>query len=314
VINLKTKAPTPEQLLEDMLSDMPWKEIAQKYDYSDSRFLRKLAKRWDLPKRRKIFKPSKEELETLIYEQKLTPYDIAEKLGYAENGWSLIYKYCREYGIVVDNRPYVELKRTDFTDEQKSIIFGTLLGDGSLRNTYKNYALALGQGQKQLEYLNWKKEKLSNFIVKQEPKVYQSKSEHNHAPMYHYHTISHPFLTELRGKIYPNGDKTVTKEWLDNIDELAMAVWYMDDGSQNKRYGTISLCTNGFSYEEHLLMQNWFFTRWNIEVQIEHNKSTKTGKDQQRLRINTSEAKDFCEIVKPFIPDCMNYKVQYKYN
>jgi hypothetical protein len=79
---LKTKAPTREPLLEDVLSDLSWKEIAIKYDYSDSRFLRKLAVRWDLPKRRKILKPLKEELEDLIYIQKLTPYEISDKLGY----------------------------------------------------------------------------------------------------------------------------------------------------------------------------------------------------------------------------------------
>ncbi|WP_419180553.1 hypothetical protein [Bacillus salipaludis] len=38
------------------------------------------------------------------------------------------------------------------------MVYGTLLGDGSLRNTYKDsFALVLVQSEKQLEYLEWKK-------------------------------------------------------------------------------------------------------------------------------------------------------------
>ncbi len=40
------KAPTKEQLLADVLSNATWNEIAQKYGYSDPRFLRKLARRY----------------------------------------------------------------------------------------------------------------------------------------------------------------------------------------------------------------------------------------------------------------------------
>ncbi|WP_420489735.1 hypothetical protein [Neobacillus drentensis] len=111
---------------------------------------------------------------------------------------------------------------------------------------------------KQIDYLNWKKEKLSTFIVMDKPTVSISKSKYNHSPIYSWNTISHPFLTKLRAELYPNDKKSVSIEWLNQIDELALAVWYLDDGTQNKRYGTISLATNCFSYEEHLIMQEWF--------------------------------------------------------
>ncbi len=52
------KAPSREQLLADVLSDAKWSEIAEKYGYSDARFLRKLARRYGLPQRRIIRKPS----------------------------------------------------------------------------------------------------------------------------------------------------------------------------------------------------------------------------------------------------------------
>ena len=72
------KAPTKEQLLADVLSNATWNEIAQKYGYSDPRFLRKLARRYDLPKRRAILKPSEQALRRMIQEEGLTPYRIAD--------------------------------------------------------------------------------------------------------------------------------------------------------------------------------------------------------------------------------------------
>ena len=43
------KAPSKEQLLADVLSTLTWSQIAAKYGYTDSRFLRKLAQRYNLP-------------------------------------------------------------------------------------------------------------------------------------------------------------------------------------------------------------------------------------------------------------------------
>ena len=63
------KTPTKEQLLSDVLSSATWKEIAEKYGYSDPRFLRKLARRYDLPKRRTILKPTEAQLREMIQEQ-----------------------------------------------------------------------------------------------------------------------------------------------------------------------------------------------------------------------------------------------------
>ena len=36
-----SKCPTKDQLYQDFLSDLSWFEIAEKYGYTDSRFLRK---------------------------------------------------------------------------------------------------------------------------------------------------------------------------------------------------------------------------------------------------------------------------------
>ena len=38
-------------------------------------------------------------------------------------------------------------------------------------------------------------------------------------------------LKNIHKKIYINGKKTVTREFLNNLKELGLAIWFMDDGS-----------------------------------------------------------------------------------
>lgn len=124
--------------MQDVLSDLSWSAIAEKYGYTDSRFLRKKAAHWGLPPRRHILKPSKDKLADMLYNQQMSPPQIAKALGYGEGGWSNIYAYCRKYGLDFDFSINRELRETDFTDRQKQIVFGTLLGDGYLRPTNGN--------------------------------------------------------------------------------------------------------------------------------------------------------------------------------
>lgn len=295
------KKPTKEQLLNDVLSDLSWSAIAEKYGYSDSRFLRKLSVRYGFPQRRKIYKPSKETLEDLIANN-VTPKEIASRLGYAEGGESLIYKYCREYGIKFDLGINHEIRKLPISDAQKSIIWGTLLGDGYLNHANGPY-LVITHGLKQYNYLMWLKEALSPFVSEA---IYHKKSTSKlgNDDTNAIHTFTHPFFKEVEKVIYTKNKKVVNEEWLSRIDPLALAVWYMDDGSRNKRTRTITLCTNGFSYDEHLLIQNWFLAKWELPVKIEPRRN-----NQFSIRINASQSDKFLNIVKDFVPDCMSYKL-----
>lgn len=299
------KAPSKEQLLADVLSDASWKEIADKYGYSDARFLRKLARRYELPPRRTILKPTEKDLRRMILEDGLTPYQVADKLGYGDGGWSNIYAYCREYGIDFDFSPNYALRAVPFTQRQKDIALGSLLGDAYLRPSNKkgnNFALSFIHGEKQLDYLKWKRSEFQNFVTM--PDFYRSETNfHGNAPSYSFATITHPYLLELRSLCYPGGVKRVSYKWLELLSPLSLAVWYMDDGSINRRYGTIVLCTNCFTLDEHALMVEYFINTLGIEPKIEPRRN-----GQHVIRINASQRYRFLDIVSPHIPDCMSYK------
>lgn len=301
------KCPTKEQLYADVISDLSWSEIASKYGYTSPTFLRKKARLWNLPQRRVILKPSKEELENLIVNQNLSPAEIAVKLGYGEGGWSNIYKYCRDYGIEFDFSKNHDIRSTPFSDRQKSIVFGTLLGDGYLRPTGAKhsvaYALSLCHGEKQLDYLKWKYSEFEYFVATKKFDVRHVDFRGN-APTYSFYTVSHPFLTDARRICYPNGKKDVTEEWIANLTPLSLAVWYLDDGSLNRRYHTIVLCTNSFSKEGQLLLINHLKSVYDIDSVLEPRRNNQTV-----IRINASQSKKFLSVIEEYVPSCMNYKL-----
>ena len=301
------KAPTKEQLLADVLSNATWNEIAQKYGYSDPRFLRKLARRYDLPKRRAILKPSEQALRRMIQEEGLTPYQIADQLGYGPGGWSNIYAYCREYGITFDFSPNHAMRSVPFTQRQKEIALGSLLGDAYLRPSKgkTSYTLSFTHGEKQKAYLEWKLSEFENFVATKAFYVRRT-NFHGTAPTYSFSTVTHPYLRQLHTLCYPNGKKTVTKAWLDLLSPLSLAVWYLDDGSLNRRYGTIVLCTNCFSEEEQRGMIDCFSHRFGIVPKLEPRRN-----GQFVLRINASQRYRFLDLVAPHVPDCMSYKLGY---
>ena len=297
------KAPSREQLLSDVMSELTWKQIAEKYGYSDSRFLRKLANRYNLPKRRIILKPTEEVLRRLILVENMTPCQVASHLGYGEGGWSNIYKYCRDYGIDFDYSINHDLRATEFSQRQKDICFGSLLGDAYLRPSGNNASLSFTQGEKQLDYLRWKYHEFSNFVTNKD--FYISRHDfRGNLPTYSFSTISHPFLGLVRRLCYPDGRKKVSRLWLEQLSPLSVAVWYMDDGSINKRYKTITLCTNSFCVEEQQLLIEYLENSYGITAKLEPRRN-----GQFVLRINASQSKAFLDIVAPHIPDCMNYKL-----
>lgn len=273
-VTAMSKCPSKDQLLLDVLSELPWSAIAEKYGYSDARFLRKKAKQWNLPPRRTILKPGKEQLSEMLYQKNMTPYEIADALGYGEGGWANIYSYCREYGLTFDFSKNHELRNTPFTQRQKEIVFGTLLGDGYLRPTNGNaenhsYALSLCHGEKQLEYLKWKFHEFENFVTTKEFQV-NLRPFRGNAPTYAFSTVSHPFLREAHDICYwAQGKKDISRKWLEQITPLALAVWYMDDGSLNKRTHTIVLCTNSFSREGQLMAIDFLKQRYDIAAVLE---------------------------------------------
>ena len=125
------------------------------------------------------------------------------------------------------------------TKYQQDILIGLILGDANIRILKKEAFLTFSHGEKQYKYLFWKYEMFHNWVLskpRREIRKYY-KNPQNNLVSWRFSTVSHPIVTRYFNLFYPHGKKVIPKQF-DKIlvSPLALAVWYMDDGSR-KPYG-----------------------------------------------------------------------------
>jgi recombination protein RecA len=192
------------------------------------------------------------------------------------------------------------------TYREKQVIVGSLFGDGCLIRGNRSVRMAICHSKNQEEYLAWKRAQV--------PLIFHG-DVIPHKNQRHLNSIEHPYLAHLYPLFYPDGKRIASDTALALVGPLALAVWYMDDGSYNRNEHSrqVTLCTEGFGREGTELIASWFAERWRItpHVQRTHYASTfcPIPKERFRLIINRSQTSRFFEVVAPHIPDCMSYKL-----
>ena len=114
------------------------------------------------------------------------------------------------------------------TQLQKSVIVGSILGDGYLRIVpgRKNAFLEINHSFDQKEYVDWKYEILKS-ICKSPPK---SKEGNGKRLAHRFYTKQDENITKLYSIFYKNGKKIIPENF--GIDPITLLIWYMDDGSR----------------------------------------------------------------------------------
>lgn len=192
-------------------------------------------------------------------------------------------------------------KNIELTDIQLEVLYGSLLGDASIGMQWNEARVSFNQGGDQEAYFDYKCSFFKSLLGKVSKTDRYDKRTNK---LYHKYAVRlkcHKYFTRMYNELYPNGVKTVSKEWLDKITPRGLAFWYMDDGTNNG-----VLATNSFSYEECLLIQTWFKERYNIDVTIQHQKN-KSG-IQYLIYIKSCSRSIFYKLVKPYIIPEMEYK------
>jgi hypothetical protein len=179
------------------------------------------------------------------------------------------------------------------TDVQKSIIIGSLLGDGYMR-CKRNAYLQICHSIKQKMYVDWKYSFLKQY-VKNKPKAYQGNGIR---VGYRFYTKALPIFTPIYRIFYPAGAKILP----DNIvlDPTILAIWYMDDGSRNRRSAYLN--TQQFSMKDQkkivLLLKKYGF----------ESNLNKDGK-YHRVRFYQQSAQKLKHMIQIHMPRCMHYKL-----
>ena len=146
--------------------------------------------------------------------------------------------------------------------EAQSLIIGSLFGDGGIvcnAGVNGNARVSFTQGIDQLPYLQWKYEILKSYTI---TGITGPQYTNYGGVIYRFNTVSHPIFTEYYRMIYHNNKKTLSKEYLGRMTPLALAVWWMDDGSYQRNYGTLS--TYALKHEESEMVAE-FLRGWDID-------------------------------------------------
>lgn len=199
--------------------------------------------------------------------------------------------------------------------KKRELILGTLLGDATLvkSGSYSNTAsLQFTHSIDQREYLKAKcnllglKFSFDNYPSKKQQigkyKAIFKKSIKARSKTY-------LFLYDLYLLCYKKGRKTITKEWIDQLSEISLAYFFLDDGCALKDKNKISvhaleLSTQAFTRKEQLLLKEALKERFKLGANL-YRSSTGTG---WRLRI--SSVKKFYSLIRPWIPPgILEYKL-----
>ena len=183
------------------------------------------------------------------------------------------------------------------TQVQKSIIIGSILGDGGLRCAKGriNALLEINHSLAYKEYVDWKHKQLKE-LVRTPPKARKNNGKRI---AYRFTTLSLSQITTYYVRFYKNKRKVIPKNL--NLSPLALAVWFMDDG--NKSRSSVYLNTQQFDIESQKNLQQTLQNQWNIDSTLNRDKK------YYRIRIRTKDTNKFKKIIKPFVHPIFNYKL-----
>ncbi len=185
---------------------------------------------------------------------------------------------------------------------QWDVIRGSLLGDGSLSAPKgphsRGVQFRLGHGVKQREYLRWKMSLLGNI-----PGSYW---ENDDADSF-WDSTPMPELHDTRRSAYQLGVKQFDQKYLDSLSPLALALWYMDDGSltiRGKREnGRIAICVEGMSIDTQHRLVAMLRDRFGVDAKLHE------VRERAILRMERDATDRFHSVIAQYVHPSMEYKL-----
>jgi len=190
---------------------------------------------------------------------------------------------------------------SSLTEEQKAVLFGSLLGDGHLAisgvgtSRYKE-----SHCLEQLDYLKWKQAVFFPYSgrIRREDKLL----EDGRIAYWHvFHTCSHGVFQPFKEMFYGDGGKRLPVGFEIMLTPMALAVWYMDDGHLSDRCKDgVPTISSGFCREDIDRIKRFMDGR-GLDVKVA---------ERDDISIIVIENKGlFFEMIKPHMHPSMMYKV-----
>jgi LAGLIDADG DNA endonuclease family len=222
------------------------------------------------------------------------------------------------------------------SETEKSILFGTLLGDAHLQKRGNSYRVKIQHEFKQKDYVIWKHQQLNRLV---DLNAIKHGSLHSHEHFYFFFKSGN-YLKEFHDLMYKpylwqnkenknlglldqqnlnkkqkekiRYKKTITYELIQTLPKnpLVLAVWYMDDGHLRSNAFSGKLGTCGFSKDEHFLLQE-YLGYFNIQSNIVLNSRLK-NQYYLSLTAKNNNFNHFINLIQTYVLEVpsMHYKIK----
>ena len=203
---------------------------------------------------------------------------------------SQVSKWLKHYGISSVKSDYKHLN-----NEQYAVVIGSILGDGHLEGR----VLSLNHSIKQEDYLNYK---ASFFKDNISPLYYRTTKEGYKSVRCR--TKAYGDLKKLRDIFYVGRRKIIPNNIQEMLSPLAIAIWYMDDGTRKgKSYGNIATCC--FTKEECQILSDALNSMIGIGTYVVED----SGYFNIKIPARDKSFQKFCDYIREFVPVSMKYKL-----
>jgi recombination protein RecA len=217
----------------------------------------------------------------------------------------------REAGEIIVGDRVMSSETHRLSDQQWQLVLGALMGDGNLspnRRDRNGVRFRMGHGAAQAAYLDWKVSLLGNVPVSR-------RTDSRGAVFADFTPL--PELGELQRAVYMvPGKKVISEDYLKALTPLALAVWFMDDGSFTLRSkglqartasgsGRVQFCVEAMTEGSRERLVAYLSDNYGFDVSWRP-----SGAAQKAvLTFTTESSKRFLELVAPYVHQSMDYKL-----
>jgi recombination protein RecA len=196
-------------------------------------------------------------------------------------------------------------------DQQWQVVLGSVLGNGDLSPNGRDRSgarLRLRDGVEQRDYLEWKVSLLGNVGCSRMVDA-RGAAVAEFTPL--------PELDALQRTVHlAGGQRTITEDYLKALTPLALAIWFMDDGSLTTRSkepqegtgggsGRVQLCVDALSEGSRDRLVDYLRDTHGLDVSW----SSAGAAGRAELRFSTEASHRFLTLVAPYVHPSMDHKL-----